>query len=372
MKILITGANGFIGRNLTYYLSQNTQFEIINFTRQNEFSQLPELVHQADSIIHLAGVNRPIDDGMFELDNLQLTSLLCKAVRRGDAPTPLIFASSTQALMNNDYGASKRSAEEAILNLKAETGNQVHILRLPNVFGKWAKPNYNSVVATFCHNIANGLPIKINQPDKKLELLYIDDLVETLTGVICNANESQTFITAGPTYEITVGELASQLNKFNNIQKNLEVESVGTGLIRALHSTFVSYLPKTRFKYLLPMHSDKRGNFVEMVKTRNSGQISYFTSKPGITRGGHYHNTKTEKFLVIKGKALFRFKNLFNNEVYSLVCSENVPEIVETVPGWAHDITNIGKEDLICMLWANEVFNPTKPDTYPIQNISEG
>ena len=369
MKIIITGADGFIGKNLKYYLSENTQFEIITFTRQNNLTELNDLVQTTDYIIHLAGVNRPKDDKSFGIDNLQLTSFICDAIRNCNKPVPLIFASSTQALLNNNYGQSKRAAEHLILALKKETGNETHILRLPNVFGKWSKPNYNSVVATFCHNIANDLPINIDEPDKKLELLHIDDLIQELVQLISGKHVGNTFIDIGATFELTVKELAESLYKFNDGRNNLHIETVGSGVMRALYSTFVSYLPKTRFKYPLPNHSDSRGDFIEIIKTPDAGQFSYFTSKPGVTRGGHYHHTKTEKFLVIRGIARFRFRNLITNETFSLESSEDFAEIVETVPGWIHDITNIGKKDLICLLWANEVFNSKIPDTYSAETI---
>jgi len=245
----------------------------------------------------------------------------------------------------------------------------VNIFRLANVFGKWARPNYNSAVATFCHNISRGLPININDPVAPLHLVYIDDVVESFLQCIpkCVSNSSRettdTFAQAGPVYITTVGDVASTLRSFSESRRSLVTPHVGVGLTRALYSTYLSYLPSDSFSYGVPVHSDSRGDFVEMLKTPNCGQFSYFTARPGVTRGEHYHHSKTEKFLVIKGTAHFGFRNVMTAESSELVIRGGEAKIVETVPGWTHNIKNIGNDELIVMLWANEIFDRERPDT---------
>ena len=236
--------------------------------------------------------------------------------------------------------------------------------RLPNVFGKWCKPNYNSAVATFCHNIARGLPIQVNDAAAPLRLVYIDDVVAELLRFLADPGSGVGLRQAGPVYATTVGELARQIEAFKDVRTSLVSERVGTGLVRALYATYVSFLPPQAFSYGVPKYGDARGVFVEMLKTPDCGQFSFFTAHPGITRGGHYHHTKTEKFLVIKGEARFKFRQMQTGETHELVTSGAKAEIVETVPGWTHDITNIGSEEMVVMLWANEVFDRSKPDTY--------
>ena len=237
------------------------------------------------------------------------------------------------------------------------------IYRLPNVFGKWCKPNYNSVVATFCHNIVNDLPITVNDSSAQLKLVYVDDVVNEFINRLSNIVPGLSNGVVEPVYSLTLGELAAQVEQFKACRSSLVVEHVGLGFIRALYATYVSYLPPNRFMYSLPKHGDERGVFVEMLKKKDSGQFSYFNAHPGVTRGGHYHHTKTEKFLVIKGSARFRFRHVLTNEVYAVDVNGEKPQIVETVPGWTHDITNTGNEEMMVMLWANEIFDRERPDT---------
>jgi len=295
--------------------------------------------------------------------NAGLTKALCAAVQASGRKIPLVLASSMQADIPNPYGQSKRAAEQAVEQLASETGNPVVIYRLPNVFGKWCKPNYNSVVATFCHNIAHDLPIQINDPSTLLRLVYIDDVVSEF---LCALDSSVDGVRLGevvPKYTITLGELAAQIEAFKNCRNTLVSERVGAGLARALYSTYVSFLPPSRFVYDLPRYGDERGVFVEMLKTHDSGQFSYFTAYPGVTRGAHYHHSKTEKFLVIKGSARFGFRHVVTNETYVVFTSGEVAQVVETVPGWAHDITNVGADEMVVMLWANEIFDHDRTDT---------
>jgi len=268
-----------------------------------------------------------------------------------------------QADLSNPYGKSKRAAEQAVEQLASETGNTAVIYRLPNVFGKWCKPNYNSVVATFCHNLAHDLPIQINDPSTLLRLVYIDDVVSEFLCALGSMVDGLRWGKVVPEYTTTLGELAAQIEAFRNCRSTLVSERVGTGLARALYSTYVSCLPPSKFAYDLPRYGDERGVFVEMLKTHDSGQFSYFTAYPGVTRGAHYHHSKTEKFLVIKGSARFGFRHVVTNEAYEVFTSGEVAQVVETVPGWAHDITNVGEDEMVVMLWANEIFDHDRTDT---------
>jgi len=364
MKVLVTGANGFIGKNLQMHLQERDGYEVVPFTREHTEQDLPGLLKGVDWIVHLAGINRPQDPAEFTTGNAGLTQALCHAVQATGRSIPVIYSSSIQAEQDNDYGTSKREAEDALLALHEATGNPVYIYRLANVFGKWARPNYNSAVATFCHNIARDLPVQINDPDAVINLVYVDDVIASFLSLLGGEPQNGPFVEVEPVYQITVGELASQLSRFKATRENLITEPVGTGLVRALYSTYVSYLPPERFTYTVPQHGDERGVFVEMLKTPDAGQFSFFTAHPGITRGGHYHHSKTEKFLVIKGKACFRFRHMLTGEFYELFTDGAKPEIVETVPGWTHDITNVGEDELVCMLWANEIFDRDNPDTF--------
>lgn len=371
MKVLITGAGGFVGKNLQQRLAERKDVEVVCFTRANAVADLPRLLEGAEFVFHLAGVNRPQDPMEFVTGNADLTATLVEEVEgemqaRGRR-IPIIYTSSTQAARDNPYGASKRAAEVALKAFGARTGAAVHVFRLPNVFGKWCRPNYNSAVATFCYNIARGLPIQINDPDAPVTLVYVEEVVEHFMQLMDGAEaavDADGFAMVTPQYNTTVGELARQIETFRASRDTLMIERVGTGFMRALYSTYVSYLPPESFAYTVPMHSDARGVFVEMLKTPDCGQFSFFTAHAGITRGGHYHHTKTEKFLVIKGKARFKFRHIQTGETRELVTSGAKAEIVETVPGWTHDITNIGNEEMVVMLWANEVFDRSKPDTY--------
>jgi len=367
MRVLVTGAHGFIGKNLSVRCGEGDRFAVIPFGRGDDPSNLPALVANADAVIHLAGENRPADESAFEAVNAGLTRALCDAIRAvvagSERRIPLILASSIQAERDNPYGRSKLAAEEAVKSLAGETGNPAVIFRLPGVFGKWCRPNYNSVVATFCHNIARGLPIQINDPDAVLRLVYIDDVVEALLAAVESAAPGAHFGTVTPEYSITLGALAAQIRAFAKSRETLVTERTGTGLVRALHATYLSYLPVENFSYKVPQYADPRGVFVEMLKTPDCGQFSFFTAHPGVTRGGHYHHSKTEKFLVIRGEALFRFRHLLTGERVELRTSGAEAQIVETVPGWSHDITNVGTDEMIVMLWANEIFDRARPDT---------
>ena len=371
MKVLITGANGFVGKNLQLHLAERKDVQVVCFTRGDDVAQLPALLQGVDFVFHLAGVNRPQDPQEFVSGNVDLTQALCQAVgavaEATGKPVPIVYTSSAQAGRDNPYGQSKRGAEVALLALQRSHSVPVHIFRLPNVFGKWCKPNYNSAVATFCHNIARGLPIQVNDPAASVTLVYVDDVIERFVQLMDGADaavDADGFATVAPQYSTTVGEVARLIQVFKDSRETLMTERVGTGLVRALYSTYVSYLPVELFAYTVPQHADPRGVFVEMLKTPDAGQFSYFTAHPGITRGGHYHHSKTEKFLVIKGQARFKFRHMQTGQAHELITSGKKAEIVETVPGWTHDITNIGSDEMVVMLWANEVFDRARPDTF--------
>ena len=363
MRVLVTGSDGFIGKNLILRFNElNISYEV--FTKDNKIEELHHLIQKSDFIIHLAGVNRPNNDSDYDQVNAGLTSIICDEVTSSGKSIPIILASSTQAEQDNLYGKSKLAAEMAIKDLEKNTGNLSYIYRLPGVFGKWCKPNYNSVVATFCHNIMNDIPIVVNDPSHNLKLVYIDDVIEEFTNIIKGKIDHKKDLSVSPEYTIKLGDLAEQIKIFKESRKSLIIERVGKGLVRKLYSTYLSYSPPEKFSYPIETNGDERGMFAEMLKTKDSGQVSFFTAKPGITRGGHYHHSKNEKFLVLQGEAKFRFRNLISDQKYEVLTSGKKLEIVETAPGWAHDITNISNQEMIVMLWANEIFNPEEADTY--------
>ena len=380
MRVLITGANGFIGKNLRQHLSEFENIQVDVFTREDRLDSLPKLLEDIDFVFHLAGVNRPNNLDDFTCDNVDLTHAICEAIAKASEingrKIVLIYTSSEQANESNPYGLSKKEGENKIFRLNINQSIPVYVFRLPNIFGKWCRPNYNSVVATFCHNIANNMPIVVNDSNAIITLVYIDDLIECFLEIIQNkvdvnsqnlkfiTSEGYIFSKVSKEFRISLGELAYTINSFKNSRDNLRINRIGKGLMRALYATYVSYLPANNFTYKLTQKSDSRGRFVEFVKTLDSGQFSYLTVLPGATRGGHYHHSKSEKFLVVKGQALFKFLNIQNGHTYEYVISDKKNEVVETVPGWAHDITNIGIEEVIVLLWSNEVFDPKHPDTF--------
>lgn len=372
MKVLVTGASGFIGRNLCQHLAERADIEVVSFTSEDAIQALPDRLSGIEFVVHLAGANRPLDLSDFMASNHALTELLCDAVAREASASgrkiPILYSSSIQAELNDSpYAQSKRAAEQALTDASEQHAIPIHIFRLPNVFGKWCRPNYNSVVATFCWNIARGLPIEIRDADAPLTLVYIDDVVERFTQLLDGSPgvvDANGFELIGPQYQTTVGRLAEHIQQFRESRSTLTASHVGTGFLRALNATYLSYLPEEDFAYSLKEYADARGKFVEVLKTPENGQFSYFTAVPGVTRGGHYHHTKAEKFLVLKGRARFRFRHILDGRVREVVTSGEQSQIVEIVPGWAHDITNIGTDELIVMLWANEVFDPQRPDTY--------
>lgn len=360
--VLVTGADGFLGRNLIERLKNEPNFSVREVGRKTSMQDLRQSVCGCDFVVHLAGVNRSLQVSEFEFVNVQFTEKLLEMLENEGAP-PIFFASSVQASTDSPYGRSKKSAELIISAYGHRNSVAARIARLPNVFGKWSRPNYNSVVATFAYNIIRDLSIQVDNPGKVLELLYVDDLIDAIIGDL-SGGFIDTLFNPVPVYQITVGDLAKTLIKMHQTRRSGEVLAVGEGIHRALYATYVSFLEPSGFSYSLDTHRDERGLFVEFIKTIASGQVSFFTAKPGVTRGSHYHHTKVEKFIVTHGRARFRYQNVIDGTICHIDVNADAPVVVESVPGWIHNVTNLGDEDLSVLVWANEVFNPSKTDTF--------
>ena len=359
--IAVTGSDGFIGRNLLTRLGEQG-FATHPIRRGTRPDDVRRILLASDVVFHLAGVNRPSDPDEFERSNCDYTRLIAKALADSKRAPLVVFSSSAKAEEPGEYGRTKRTAEDTLLDLAAK-GATVAILRLPNVFGKWARPNYNSVVATLCHNFARGLPVHIDDAGAALTLLHIDDLVDHFLHLVAAPPRESGFVVPRPVYRTTVGAVAGHIASFADGRLCGRVEQVGSGLERALYATFVSALPVEACSYELAPKTDERGSFTELLKTPASGQVSVLTSVPGATRGGHYHHSKVEKFVVAQGRARFRFRNIADGQTHELETSGDRAVVVETIPGWTHDITNVGDDLLICVVWANEIFDPQRPDT---------
>jgi UDP-2-acetamido-2,6-beta-L-arabino-hexul-4-ose reductase len=363
LKIAVTGAGGFVGKNLMLRLAETKRHEGLAIEIDTPPDEVRRLIASADAVINLAGVNRPPDPSEFMSGNVGPVEALIEALEAAGRAVPVIHVSSARASDPTPYGESKKAAEDVLFAFSERTGTPVHVFRLHNVFGKWCRPNYNSAVATFCHNIARGLPIRVDNPAAALSLVYIDDVIDAFLALLDAPPEGSGFREVPVVYTTTVGQVADTIRGFRTDRDENLIDQVGTGLTRALYATYVSSLPKEEFAYEIVAHRDPRGSFSEMLKTRTAGQFSYFTALPGVTRGGHYHHTKTEKFLVVHGKARFKFRHMATGETHEVMTSGDVPTVVETVPGWTHDITNVGEDVMVSMLWANEIFDRAKPDT---------
>jgi UDP-2-acetamido-2,6-beta-L-arabino-hexul-4-ose reductase len=365
MRILITGSKGFIGKNLSCRLSAGSYFEVLHHNRGDSSSDLEAAVKSSHAIVHLAGANRPPNDDEFEATNVQVSQHLAECVASLNPRVPVLYASSVQALQETPYGTSKRRAEEVFTKLSSATKCPIGIFRLPNVFGKWCRPNYNSVVATFCHNLTIGKPLDVHAPEKFITLAYVDDVIASFLYFLTNTHTPEVqYFNISPTYTVTLKELAEKLSALFLSRDARLAMNVGAGLDRALYATLLSYIPPDKFSTPIPRHRDDRGDFVEFIKTQSAGQVSVFTCKPGFTRGGHYHHTKSERFLVIQGTALFKFRQVSTGQEFSITASGCEPIIVETVPGWWHQISNTCNIDLVVAVWANECFDPNAADTY--------
>jgi UDP-2-acetamido-2,6-beta-L-arabino-hexul-4-ose reductase len=373
MKVLVTGAGGFLGRNLSVVLERRPGLEVLPVDVDDTPQALEGALGAADVIVHLAGVNRPADPGEFQTVNAGLTAAICRRLASlGRRPT-FILSSSIQAGQDSPYGVSKRAAEDAVREYCAATGARGVAFRLKNLFGKWCRPNYNSVTATFCHNIARDLPIVISDPENIVDLTYVDDVVATWVGEIESGRHDAGFSLADPlpSHRITLGELAGLIRSFRESRQSLRVPDVSSPFVRALYATYLSYLPIDAFAYPLTIRSDDRGELAEFVKAQASGQIFISRTRPGITRGNHYHHTKAEKFFVVDGTAIIRFRHIVSGDTAEYRVDGRELRVVDIPPGYTHAIENVGSGDLITLFWASEVFDPGRPDTNALPVLVE-
>jgi UDP-2-acetamido-2,6-beta-L-arabino-hexul-4-ose reductase len=369
MNVVVTGSAGFVGRNLMAQFSAQKEHEALGFDVGYDEAALEAALAKADFVFHLAGVNRPQDPSEFDTGNRGFTEHVLDLLEKHNRAVPVVITSSIQAALDNPYGASKKGAEELAFAWAKRVQGEVLVYRLPNLFGKWCRPNYNSVTATFCYNIARGLPIQVSDPDKKLELVYIGDLLQefmlALAGKPHVGADGYCFV---PTvYTITVGELAGMLQSFRRNREDLYLPNFANPLVRAMYATYVSYLPENEFAYKPEMKLDNRGGLAELLKQPGFGQIFVSHTKPGFTRGNHWHHTKVEKFIVVAGEALIKFRKVDGSEVYEYPVSGSDMTIVDIPTGYTHSITNIGEADVITLFWSDEVFNPENPDTYSLE-----
>ena len=364
--VLITGADGFMGKNLIATLRELENVEILKYDIENTLDELKDFAMRADFVFHLAGVNRPVDISEFEIGNKGFTEHLLDILKENDKQTPILMTSSTQAELNNPYGQSKKSAENAVFDYGKVTNSKVFVYRLSNVFGKWCRPNYNSVVATWCHNITRELPIQINNPDAELNLVYIDDIIQEFINAL-NGTEYRTtddFCFISRTFNVTLKQLADTLYAFKDSRKTLILPNLDGDFERFLYATYLSYLPEKEFGYELQMKHDDRGWLAEFIKAKGFGQIFVSRTKPGITRGNHWHHTKVEKFLVVEGEAIVKFRHLFSSEVLEYRVLGGQLKVLDIPTGYTHSITNVGETDVITLFWADEIFDQDRPDTY--------
>lgn len=376
MKILITGAKGFVGKNLVEALKnirdgKDKTYELTNdltiyeYDLDTDSSLLDEYCKDADFVFNLAGVNRPENEEDFIKGNFGFASTLLNTLEKYNNKCPVMLSSSIQASRDNPYGKSKKAGEDLFFEYSQRTGAKVLVYRLPNVFGKWCKPNYNSAVATFCHNIAHNLPITVNDRNHMMTLVYIDDVVTELINALCKKeNRNGDFCEVDTIHQITLGEIVDLLYSFKESRQNLSVINTGDAFSNKLYATFLSYLPTDSFSYPLKMNCDERGSFTEIIRTLDRGQFSVNISKPGITKGNHWHNTKNEKFVVVSGKGVIRFRKIGEEKVYEYFVSGDEIEVVDIPTGYTHNIENLGDTDMVTFMWANECFNPDKPDTF--------
>lgn len=366
-KIMITGAYGFLGKNLVAEL-RNQGFENLMLVGSGTSNgELEKNCREAEFIYHLAGINRPKNSKEFKIGNTDFTVKISEYLKKYENSAPIVFSSSIQASLDNPYGKSKRNAEEALIRLKKENGNNVSIYRLPNLFGKWSKPNYNSVVATFCYNISRNLEVVVNDSTATITLSYVDDVVNEFIQRLTASPEEKEYYEIQKNYSTTVGELKYLIDGFYKSRKNLTLPNVSSEFEKKLYSTYLSYLPKDEFSYPLKMNSDERGSFTEFVRTEDRGQFSVNISKPGITKGNHWHHTKVEKFLVVQGTGVIRLRDLNSEEILEYHVSGKELEVVDIPAGYTHNIENTGEENMVTLMWVNEPFDPDNPDTYYLE-----
>ena len=354
MNVLVTGARGFIGRNLIAHLEATEGRVVTSFDIDNSPDDLRAGLETADIVYHLAGVNRPQIAEEFEIGNAGLTREICEILREIGRTPVIVMSSSSQAALENPYGVSKLHAEDALRQFAAETGADVRIYRLKNVFGKWCRPNYNSVVATFCHNIANDLPIQISDPSRELDLVYADDVVRALLGQTTDI----------PSFKLTLGDLAGRIQSFHDMRTNLLTPDFAVRFNQQLYATYLSYLPDEARRQQLQIKSDQRGVLAEFLRSKHFGQLFISRTRPGITRGNHYHHTKAEKFFVVEGEGLIRMRHIESSEVVEYRVRGEDFHVIDIPPGHTHSIENVGLGEMVTLFWASEIFDPDRPDTY--------
>jgi UDP-2-acetamido-2,6-beta-L-arabino-hexul-4-ose reductase len=368
MKILVTGAKGFIGKNLIAELRNQGYDDILEYDIDTGHFLLDSYCRGAEFVFHLAGVNRPKEQDEFMEGNFGFTSTLLDTLKEHNNTCPVMISSSTQASLDNPYGRSKKAGEDLLFQYSKETGAKVLVYRFPNVFGKWCRPNYNSAVATFCHNIAHDLPIKMNDPSVVMNLVYIDDVVNELVNALNGQeNRSGDFCEVPVVHTITLGEIVDLIYSFKKSREERSVPDMSDAFTKKLYSTYLSYLPQNQFSYELKMNVDNRGSFTEFIKTPERGQVSVNISKPGMTKGNHWHHTKNEKFLVVSGRGVIRFRKIDSDKVIEYFVSGDKLEVVDIPTGYTHNIENLGETDMVTIMWANEQFDPDNPDTYYLE-----
>jgi UDP-2-acetamido-2,6-beta-L-arabino-hexul-4-ose reductase len=365
MKILITGAKGFVGKNLTAELRNQGFTDLLEYDVDTNPELLSYYARECQFVFHLAGVNRPENQEEFMAGNFGFTTLLLDALKRHSNKAPVLITSSIQATQDNPYGQSKKAGEDLLFAYGKENNIPVFVYRLPNVFGKWCRPNYNSAVATFCHNTANILPIQLNDPNVIMSLVYIDDVVASFIEKLKNGSALKNqFEQVTPVHEIKLGNIVNLLNSFKESRDNLSLPDLDDAFAKKLYSTYLSYLPTDKFSYPLKMNVDSRGSFTEFLKTNDRGQVSINISKPHITKGNHWHHTKNEKFLVVSGTGVIRFRKIDATEIIEYFVSGDKLEVVDIPVGYTHNIENIGETDMVTVMWVNEIFNKERPDTF--------
>lgn len=382
--VLITGAGGFVGRNLVATLKTRGYTDLMLFEKNDTPETLAEYCRRAAFVVHLAGINRPKDPSEFYTGNAGLTDTMLSLLEETGSQAPVLVTSSIQAALDNDYGKSKLQAEQAIFAHGQRTGAPVFVFRMEGVFGKWCRPNYNSVVATFCYNVANGLPIQVRDPAYSLPLVYIDDVVACILDAMEKGEavrDEQGICRIHPVHTVTLGQLAETIQGFAKARGGKAATALGTDGLptlavpdladgsfeKKLYSTYLSYLPTDQFAYDLNMHCDNRGSFTEFLRTPERGQVSVNISKPGIVKGNHWHHTKNEKFLVVKGEGIIRFRQIFSDEVIEYRVSGEKLQVVDIPCGYTHNIENVGDGEMVTVMWANEAFDPEHPDTFAMQ-----
>lgn len=362
MKILVTGANGFIGKNLCLRLVED-KHKVLKFESKDTDDTLKEMIKNCDFVMHLAGVNRPLTTEEFYDGNVNFTLKLVNHLKSENRSIPILFSSSIQALQENDYGKSKKQAEQLIFEYGNSTASNVYVFRLANAFGKWSKPNYNSVVATFCYNITHCLDIIINDRNKIVPFVYIDDIIKEF--ILCiKKNGCNDILNVNPVYDVSLGDLADLLYSFKESRSSLFIQDMGDEFTKKLYSTYLSYLPENEFSYNLKMNVDNRGYFTEILKSECNGQVSINLINPGFVKGNHWHHSKNEKFLVVSGEGIIRFRKIGDDRVIEYKVSSQNLEMVDIPTGYTHNIENIGNTDMVVVMWCNELYDCENPDTY--------